>query len=337
MRNVLQAVLLPLALAIAFSALMLEFRQDMKQGGKPDILALLKLEASSFLGSVLWQKMDFYGHYGHWIEERDGDQIHYVSMFKAQREFVPLVKSSVALDPSSVSRVTLLANTLGASLERFEEARVVLQQSAIRYPQEMRLWRIYGEMGLLYSQVQNDCETALRYFDRAMFLSRRHPLAEYNREDLMNRRFYGYYAANCWIQAKNPDKAFPYAMWSFFEKGNAEYEEVLRPFREALPPEMVPVLPKIAPEIGSEEHHHHHHDDPNHVHDIQCLEDEKLRAAQVQDKLTESYERTRERYMSLIPELRSELMFPISWFAAGCFLAGAVILSILSVVFAKKL
>lgn len=323
--------LINLAAGLTFSSMILNLRQDFRLGQHLELNQLLKQEATSFLGSYFWQKMDFYGHYGEWIEDREGDTVHYLSMFKAQKEFVPLIESSVTLDPTEVSRVTLFANTLGTSLDQLDKARTILQQSIIKSPQEMRIWRLYGELGLLYSQVANDCQTALRYYDKAMVFSRRHRLEDYNREDLMNRRFYGYYAASCLVSSGNPDKAFPFYMWSFFEKGNEEFEAALKPFRDALPKELHPSLPDIAPETGSEDHHHHHSVDCNH-HSHQTDADmvpatAEERQEMMQQRLQASYDKMKERYMSVVPDYRSELIVPITWQAGHCFWLAGIFLS----------
>ncbi|MBW7874497.1 MAG: hypothetical protein H3C47_00750 [Candidatus Cloacimonetes bacterium] len=289
-------------LGATFSTSLLLNRQALRDQGTQDLTQQVRQELSSFLSSYLWHKVDIYGHFGKWIEVKQGDKVDYMSIFKDQLEFVPLTRASISLDASFLGRVAVLANTMAVSMGRDEEALALLKSTIIEQSSHQAIFRLYGEVGLIQYQVKKDCTVALRYLEKAMHLSKRLPLSEYSSEDVFNQRFYGLAGASCSFEKGDIQKAFRFHQWSFFEPGNEEFEAVMKPLRDQIPEESRPKPPVIS---SLQEH----------VHDEFCdhgPEASISRNESVNEALERQARETKEHFFYMIPSLHP-LFFTIDW------------------------
>ena len=292
-----------LALGLTCSTALLLERQNLRDSMALDLNQLVRKELSGFLSSYLWQKVDVYGHFGKWIEEEQGGNTSYLSIFKDQKEFVPLTRASVSLDSSFLGRVAVIANTMAVSLGKEEDALVLLKATIIEQAQHKAIFRLYGEVGLIEYQVRKNCNVALRYLEKSMELSQRMKNDDYSSDDLFNRRFYGLAGAMCSFNQGDIPTAFRFHEWSFFEPGSEEFEAVMRPLREQIPVHLRPKPPQPRPS-GSD-----------HIHDEFCNHGPEQSAARpdsIEKALEKQAQEAREHFVYLIPSIHP-IFFAIEW------------------------
>jgi len=271
MRKQLVVLSLILGLAVSFSAVILNLRQDHGVYNAKDVLDLLRENTRHFASDVVWSKVDTYGHFGDWIQEKEDRKEIYYSIFSHQQEVRSLWRLSISLNSESTERVALVANGLGVSHGLLEEAVALLRGSIQQYPDQIRLYRLFGEMGILYFQVLKDGPRALRWFEKSLELLDRVPREQYNFDDVFNIKIYAFSASLIHFRQGNHMQAYEYHKMAFFESGPPEYDLVMDRFVEMASDQQNKAeareYVKNAKKLKDEEdhhhhdHHHHHHDD----------------------------------------------------------------------------
>lgn len=339
---------LMLALSASCGLLMYVERARLADYGKLDLLLVIRREFSGFLSAYAWQKMDFYGHFGEWVEQKgENGEVQYMSIFKYQEEYLPITRFSVELDPSFVERVAIVGNNMATSLEMPEEGISLMQRAILQNRENPRLYRLYGEVGLIHFQVLKNPQAALRWFAEVRHFLKNLPLEQWEAQDAFHIRLYGLYAALAALELEQIELAFDYWKFSRFEPGPSILTQLLGPLKTSLPLELWPQWP---PQLSStqkaflmreglldsqepetekpDDHDHADHDHQGHNHEghdhegLFFVNEEELRHKLAKEELTRRME---EVFLSLVPQLRSSLFFPIGWNLAFWVWLGAIL------------
>ena len=187
------------------------------------------------------------------------------------------------MNNENISRVCLVANALGVNHKLFDEALTILRGAILQHQDHVRLYRLYGEMGIIYFQGLRDPIKALRHLQRSIEVLRRLNPQEYSFEDLFNIRLYAFSASMILFQAGQLENAYKYHRIAFYESGNDEYNSAMTKLLREKGEQQVKVIQKqrydeIREKNLQESHthshghghsHNHHHNDShsnNHIH-----------------------------------------------------------------------
>tara|TARA_Y100000589_G_C27188613_1_gene643775 strand:+ start:1655 stop:2776 length:1122 start_codon:yes stop_codon:yes gene_type:complete len=216
-----------LSAAICLASVLLNLRQTAGVYLAKDIFDQVREETRYFASDLLWQRVDTYGHFGEWIKEKDGNKELYYSVFSKQSEVRALWRLSVGLNNKNISRVCLVANALGVNHQLFDEALTILRGAILKHQDHKRLYRFYGEMGIIYFQGMRDPIKALRHFKRSIEVLRRLNPQDYLFEDLFNIRLYAFSASVILFNANQIEEAYKYHRMGFYEPGNDQYNAAM--------------------------------------------------------------------------------------------------------------
>ncbi len=216
-----------LSAAICLASVLLNLRQTAGVYLAKDIFDQVREETRYFASDLLWQRVDTYGHFGEWIKETDGNKESYYSVFSKQAEVRALWRLSVGLNTKNISRVCLVANALGINHQLFDEALTMLRGAILQHQDHERLYRFYGEMGIIYFQGMRDPIKALRHFKRSIEVLRRLNPQDYLFEDLFNIRLYAFSASMILFNANQIEEAYKYHRMAFYEPGNDQYNAAM--------------------------------------------------------------------------------------------------------------
>jgi tetratricopeptide (TPR) repeat protein len=299
---------LSLSLAIAGQCVLLRERQDSGIATlQEDVISSLRSEFKFGLSSYLWKKLDFYMHNSEWEEKESGDQIAYYSSLVNTKEFRPLIEWSIAIDPSFTEAIAILSNTIAVSFGEVDEARDILRSAIIHHPSQKRIYRLYGDYGLIEYQLEKNYSRAIRFFHRCFeTLSRLNP-REWTTDDRFNLRNFGLSAAISAFKIGDVQIAYEFHRLSGFEQGPEEFQK-----------EMDHIL-ALRGELKLKEHHplrrfpgksSHDHDD----HEAGELSREKEGAleSEVLKKIVQNRSNLDSR-LHLIPQLNPRFFYPVSW------------------------
>ena len=333
-----------LAVAICLATLLLNMRQDAGVYLAKDIFDQLREETRYFASDLLWQRVDTYGHFGEWIKEKDGNKELYYSVFSKQDEVRALWRLSVGLNNENISRVCLVANALGVNHKLFDEALIILRGAILQHQDHVRLYRLYGEMGIFYFQGMRDPIKALRHLQRSIEVLRRLNTQEYSFEDLFNIRLYAFSASMILFQAGQLENAYKYHRIAFYESGNDEYNSAMTKLLREKGEQQLKVIQKQRyDEIreknlreghthshGHAHSHDHHHNDShsnNHIHKkedpgLQTVENELssdqnksekkiIRGSMDRSEMQIERQEMKNIFIHMIPQVNSQFYFPI--------------------------
>lgn len=219
--------LILLVVAMSCAAILINLRQDIGVFLAKDLFDQLREETRYFASDFLWQKVDAYGHYGDWIKEKDDSRESSYSVFSQQNEVRSLWNLSVGINNENISRVCLVANSLGINSGLTKEAIDLLRGTILEHPDHIRKYRLYGELGVIYLQGQQEPIKALRYFEKSIEVLRKLDPKEYSFEDLFNIRLYSFSASIILFQAGLLERAYKYHRNAFFESGDDAYNAAM--------------------------------------------------------------------------------------------------------------
>ena len=341
--------------SICLATFLLNMRQTAGVYLAKDIFDQLREETRYFASDLLWQRVDTYGHFGEWIKERDGNKELYYSVFSKQAEVRALWRLSVGLNNENISRVCLVANALGINHKLFDEALTILRGAILQHQDHIRLYRLYGEMGIIYFQGMRDPIKALRHLKKSIEVLRRLNPREYSFEDLFNIRLYAFSASMILFQADQFEDAYKYHRIAFYESGNDEYNLAMTKMLNDKGEQQVKAIQKqryneIRKKHQSQGHthshghnhshsHDHHHNDfdtSNHTHQIedknvQAVETEHLfsqnnsekkiiRGSMDRSEMQNERQEMRNIFIHMIPQVNPQFYFPIKSSSINLFL-----------------
>jgi tetratricopeptide (TPR) repeat protein len=312
-------------MAVTHNALLMNERQNYPTLVQTNIMDVFKKEFRFFLSSVFWEKVDTYGHFGDWEKEEKDGKVEYYSVFKYQKEFVPLLKASVALDESFSQRVALLANTMAVSLGKVEEAQFLLRRAIGNHPKQERIFRLYGEMGLIAHQIEKNHPKALRWFEKCFSNLNRVKEGGWTRQDEFNLNLYGLSASLSAYLQKDYNLAYQYYKMGHFNNGSGEYqikmEQILKERGEEELRKSVRLRRKDPNYYNEDDEHDHdhehgeHHDEHEHhdAHNENAVSgiDGKPYISK-KDVLIAQAEKKKEIFLYMIPQVNEHLYFPIN-------------------------
>ena len=353
-KNKFRIFILLLCGTICLATVLLNMRQTAGVFLAQDIFDQLREETRYFASDLLWQRVDTYGHFGEWIKEKDGNKELYYSVFSKQDEVRALWRLSVGLNNENISRVCLVANALGVNHKLFDEALTILRGAILQHQDHMRLYRLYGEMGIIYFQGMKDPIIALRYFQRSIEVLRRLNPNQYSFEDLFNIRLYAFSASLIMFQAGQLEDAYRYHRIAFYESGNNEYNIAMNKILQEKNEQQIKVMQKQRYDEIREKHqrqghthshghahshHDHHHNDShanNHSHEIdnkslQRVENETsssqntpeknlIRGKMDRSEMQNERQKMRNIFIHMIPQVNAQFYFPIKSLSTNIFL-----------------
>ena len=341
-----------LSAAICLASTLLNLRQAAGVYLAKDIFDQIREETRYFASDLLWQRVDTYGHFGEWIKEKDGDKEFYYSVFSKQAEIRALWRLSVSLNNENISRVCLVANALGVNHQRFDEALTILRGAILQHPDHKRLYRLYGEMGIIYFQGIRDPIKALRHLKHSIEVLRKLNPQEYSFEDLFNIRLYAFSASIILFNAKQPEEAYKYHRMAFYEPGNDEYNAAMNKMLDEKNEQQVKIIQKqryekIRKKYQKQGHSHghshghghdHHHSSSNmdhtHVEDTQSMvsavnpkseskvkkDKEVIRGSMDRHDMENERQDMRNIFVHMIPQVNTQFYLPIGVTSMNIFL-----------------
>jgi hypothetical protein len=318
-----------LSLVVAINSVLLRYRQETGTAilsARSDVVSILQKELRFALSSYLWDKVDFYVHHGEWSEERTGNRVNYYASYMNVPEYRPLLEWSTAVDPSFTEAVAILANSLAVSHGMVERAKGILKRSILDYPNQKRLYRLYGEYGLISYQLEKKFSVAVSFFRKSFQVLNRLPMRQWKAEDRFNIRNYGLSAAKSAFYVKDFELAYQFHKASGFESGSGEFQEKMMSMlhekgedglREKHPLFRGPVKggKRGANDLAHEDHSGHNHDEGQHTEleaQAKIETEKKLNSSKPVLSSAELRNRSLDRFLYLIPQLKSEYFFPIS-------------------------
>ncbi|MCJ8343940.1 hypothetical protein MJH12_00195 [bacterium] len=317
-----------LFLAIYFQSLLLNYRQTHHIFKSRTVIHLLQKEFQVFFSSLFWNKVDTYGHFGDWKEEIQPDgQVKYFTSIERQKDVDAMGEISVALDPSFTERVALIASELALKRDDVSKARAILFRSIVYYPDQMKLYRLYGELGHIYYFKYNNYDKALRFFEKSrQFLKRVDPKS-YNFEDTFHIRLYGLSAGLSAFKLRKYDLAFQFYRMSGYESGTKEYDLKMEQIafyygefkslrkeraktkrRKKAEKKFIDHKDHKHEEEGHEGHGHEGHDHGEEIH-------EKKEVSSVEIALYNK--KIKDQFLSLVPKINERIYSAISYQTAN--------------------
>lgn len=336
--------------AICLASVLLNLRQTAGVYLAKDIFDQVREETRYFASDLLWQRVDTYGHFGEWIKKTDGNKESYYSIFSKQAEVRALWRLSVGLNTKNISRVCLVANALGINHQLFDEALTILRGAILEHQDHRRLYRFYGEMGIIYSQGMRDPIKALRHFKRSIEVLRRLNPQDYIFEDLFNIRLYAFSASKILFDANQMEEAYKYHRIAFYEPGDDQYNAAMNKMlyekgEQQLKNIQKQRYDKIRKKYQQQGHSHshghghgHHHSsnntDHSHVKDeqtsplavnqhstSQTKEDKEiLRGSMDRSEMENERQLMRNIFVHMIPQINSQFYLPIGTTSTNLFL-----------------
>ena len=326
--------------AICLANVLLNLRQTAGVYLAKDIFDQLREETRYFASDLLWQRVDTYGHFGDWTKEKDGNKELYYSIFSKQAEVRALWRLSVGLNNENISRVCLVANALGVNHGLFDEALSLLRGTILQHQDHKRLYRLYGEIGIIYYQGMRDPIRALRYFQRSVEVLRRLNPQEYVFEDLFNIRLYAFSASMILFQSNQLEKAYKYHRIAFYEPGNDKYNLAMNKLLNEKGEQQVKVIQKRRYDEIREKHqrqghthshghghsHDHHSDkhthtiDEKHLQKVDNSQKKIMRGSMDRSEMLKERQKMRNLFIHMIPQVNSQFYFPIKSSSINLFL-----------------
>jgi len=321
-----------LSLAIAINSVLLRYRQDTGTAvlsARTNVVSILQKELRFALSSYLWDKVDFYVHHGEWSEEEKGGRVNYYASYMNVPEFRPLLEWSTTVDPSFTEAVAILANSLAVSHGLVKRAKGVLKRSILEYPGQQRLYRLYGEYGLINYQLDKDFPAAVRFFKKTFETLNRLPFRQWSSEDRFNIRNYGLSAAKSAFYTKDFELAYQFHKASGFESGSGDFQDkmqsMLKDKGEESLRERHPLFRRRLrgrehdsehtdekSHEGHEGHDHEGHDHPEPKSSGIALAEKKDQSSSPALSASQQKVRATDRFLYLIPQVKTEYFFPIS-------------------------
>jgi hypothetical protein len=304
-RALIRSILFCAALVIACSSILVNQRMDRPGLVKQSIAEYFQSELRFFASSVLWKKLDTYGHYGKWKEKKSGDQILYYSSFRQQDEFMPLLKTTVKMDPELISRSALYASELYAQGKE-SEAIYFFRSLRMRFPENERLYRIYGELGLIATR-EHRTRQALRYYERAFEVLPLLKEESRDWEDNIYVRMYAGMASQEAYQLGFYEKAFEYFVLSDYQPGSESYMAKMHSMMADSAKQWQ--VQKQEPVSHHKEEHEHHHDE-----EIEVPEKPHMESHHHHHEHEEvSPQDVKKHYYYFFPRINTHLFYPINW------------------------
>ncbi|MCO4784018.1 MAG: hypothetical protein KC646_16945 [Candidatus Cloacimonetes bacterium] len=213
-------------ISVYFHSLILDFRQEHNVFTSRNMIHLAQKELQTFFSSWFWKKVDLYGHFGNWRKQVEEDgQIKYFSTIERQKDVEAMGDLSISLDPSFTERVVLVASEAALKQNDIEKARKILFQSIVYYPNQVKRYRLFGELGHIYFVKFKDYERAIRYFKQSVLELKKLDPKSYNSEDTFHIRLYGLEAGLSAFHLKDHDLAYQFYKLSGYESGTEEYNQ----------------------------------------------------------------------------------------------------------------
>lgn len=335
-----------LILAVICASLMLNLRQSIGVFLAKGLFDQLREETRYFSSDLLWQRVDSYGHFGEWIKEENNGAESSYSVFVKQQEVRSLWRLSIGLNNENISRVCLVANSLGINLQLFEEAKDLLRSSILILPDHPRKYRLFGELGIIYLQGEKNAVTALRYLTKSIEVLKILNPQDYTFEDLFNIRLYAFSASLIYFQSGNLTEAYRYHKIAFFESGNDDYNKAMNEIMVIRGEENIKDLQKSRYE-KIKTHHQlqnrgHSETDNQDSMTLETKDDKEpggkllFKKALAQIKSAESQRKAlQDKYVYLIPEVNSQMTLPIDRSGSRVFMLLGLV-GILFLVLRKK-
>ncbi|PCJ16338.1 MAG: hypothetical protein COB02_16375 [Candidatus Cloacimonadota bacterium] len=330
------ALLIFFFLAVYFQSLILNFRQSHHIFKSRNIVHLAQKELKTFFSSWFWNKVDTYGHFGNWSKDtQKNGEVRYFTKITRQKDVEAIGDISIRLDPSFTQRVALIASELVFKSHDLEKARGVLFHSIVYYPEQLRLYRLYGEFGHIYHKKYNNHTKALRYFVKSKELLKRLNKKDYNFEDTFHIRLYAMNAGLSAYNLKKYDLAYEFYKLSGFESQSPEYThrmEQLAFFQgdfKLLRKERVRGKKNKKAEKDFVEHKSHEgHDHSNET---------KLNKKPNIEEITLYNQKMKRKFLSLVPDVNESFHRPISWKTAHSILFVTIIFMLFFTLYRAKL
>lgn len=296
------------------------------------MLHLVQKELQTFFSSWFWKKVDLYGHFGSWRKqiEKDG-QIKYYSSIGRQKDVEAMGEISVSLDPSFTERVALIGSELALKQNNLEKAKKLLFHSIVYYPNQVKLYRLYGELGHIYYVKFKDYERAVRYYSKSVDHLKKLAPNLYTSEDTFHIRLYGLEAGLSAFHIKDYDLAYQFYKFSGYESGTKEYNQrmeqtailfgdfqSIRKTKEIVKKQKKAEQDFVEGHVGHD-HSTHDHTEPN---DVEKLEEDPNKVAEYNEKM-------KKRFLSLVPVINQKVFQEISWKSANSILFSLFILMFL--------
>lgn len=307
-----------LSLAVAMQCILLNQRQENGMASlQEDMVSSLRSEFRFAMSSYLWKKLDFYMHYSEWQQEETEEGTAYYSSLINTKEFRPLIEWSVSIDPSFTEAISILANTFAVSFGKVKEAREVLRSSIQNHPSQKRIFRLYGELGLIAYQVDRNYPQAVRYFRRCFETLSSHPPRDWNSEDRFNIRNYGLSAALSAFFTKERELAYEFHRLSGFEEGPEDFQKVMDEIMEQRGEHRLRDTHPLRRQPGKGFHDHDHEPgETEREHDHEHGEAERELDPETEELIRErieAYKSDADLHLRMIPRLNPHFFFPISW------------------------
>lgn len=294
-------------------SLLLKIRQETGLTSlNTDLTSSLRTEIRFALSSYLWKKLDFYMHYSDWQKEEteSGESAYYSSLLNT-KEFRPLIEWSVSIDPSFTEAICILANTFAVSLGKIVEAKEVLRNSIQNHPNQTRIYRLYGEYGLITFQVERNYPRAVRFFQKSFQELVALPPSNWSSEDRFNIRNYGLSAALSAFHMGELNLAYQFHRISGFEEGPPDFQIEMDKLAETFGEAALKNSHPLRHRKGS--HYHDHHHEPGEMHESEERAEPDPDKIEEVRKALSSYKENADIHLRMIPRLNPHLFFPISW------------------------
>lgn len=318
-------------ISIYFHSLILDFRQKHHVFTSRNMVHLVQQELQTFFSSWFWKKVDLYGHFGNWRKqvEKDG-QVKYFSSLERQKDVEAMGEISIALDPSFTERVALIASELALKQNDIAKAKKILFHSIVYYPKQVKLYRLYGELGHIYYLKRKDYKTAISYYTKSIDSLRTLNPKLYNSEDTFHIRLYGLEAGLSAFHLKDYDLAYKFYKFSGYESGTPDYNQRMEQtamfygdFQSLRKQREITKKHKKAEKDfveGHKGHDHSSHDHSNHDHSEHKTGEHKQVKETGAKELAAFNQKMKQRFLSLVPEVNEKVFREISWKSANSML-----------------
>jgi tetratricopeptide (TPR) repeat protein len=304
-------------ISITFHSLILDFRQSHHVFTSRSMVQLVQKELQTFFSSWFWKKVDLYGHFGNWRKqvEKDG-QVKYFSSIERQKDVEAMGEISISLDPSFTERVVLIASELALKKNDIEKARKILFHSIVYYPNQEKLYRLYGELGHICYVKLKDYDKAIRYFSKSVEELKKLNPKQYNSEDTFHIRLYGLEAGLSAFHTKDYDLAYQFYKLSGYESGTQEYNQRMEQtamlfgdFQSMRKKREIVKREKKAEKDFVEGHVGHDHSKGDH----ESHEGEEEQKDATQEQMIQYNQKMKQKFLSLVPEVNEKVFREISW------------------------